>query len=112
MNLEDTSFYIENTKTFQNVKIYDFHDVPHTVIATNWQDDVHFFSSMFCKFMAYCIEHDLHRVTTENYETYKQNIIDVLKAFDFSNYPDRSTTFEELVAYEESLHPELKKQKD
>ena len=111
MNLKDTSFYIESTKTFQNVKIYDFHDVPHTVIATNWGDSVHFFSPMFCKFMAYCIEHDLHRVNAENYETYKQHIIDVLKAFDFLNYPDRTTTFEELVAYEESLHPELKKQK-
>ena len=116
MNLKDTSFYIENTKTFPNVKIYDFHDVPHTVIATNWEDDdvyfdVHFFSPMFCKFMAYCIEHNLHRVTAKNYDAYKKHILDVLKSFNPSDYPDRPTTFEELVAYEESLHPELKEQK-
>lgn len=114
INLKDTSFYIENTKTFQNVKIHSFHDVPHTVIATNWEESVHFFhffSPVFCKFMAYCIEHNLHRVTAENYETYKQHILDVLKSFNPSDYPDRPTTFEELVAYEESLHPELKKEK-
>ena len=111
MNLKDTSFYIENTKTFPNVKIYDFRDVPHTVIATNWGDGVHFFSPMFCKFMAYCIEHSLHTITAKNYDAYKKHILDVLKSFNLSDYPDRSTSFEELVAYEESLHPELKKQK-
>ena len=61
--------------------------------------------------MTYCIEHDLHRITAENYKNHKKHIIDVCKSFKFSGYPDHSTTFEELVAYEESLHPELKKRK-
>jgi hypothetical protein len=111
IKLEDTSFYIEGTKTFPNVKIYDFHDVPHTGIASNWEDNIHFFSPMFCKFMAYCIEHSLHTITAKNYDAYKKHIRDVLKNFNPSDYPNRTTTFEELVAYEESLHPELKKEK-
>ena len=87
-----------------------FFDVPHAFILHNWVDFIHF-SPVFNKFMTYCIEHNLHRVTAENYEAYKQHVRDVLRSFNPSDYPDRPTTFEELVAYEESLHPELKKQK-
>ena len=110
LDLRSMSFYVKNTKDLANVRIYDFHDIPHFYISNNWMDPVHYHSG-FNKFMAYCIEHSLHTITVENYDAYKQHIIDVLKAFDFSNYPDRPTTFEELVAYEESLHPELKKEK-
>ena len=88
-----------------------FFDVPHAFILHNWVDYFIHFSPVFNKFMTYCIEHNLHRVTAENYEAYKQHVRDVLRSFNPSDYPDRPTTFEELVAYEESLHPELKEQK-
>ena len=104
------SFFVKNTKELSNVKIYDFHDIPHFYISRNWADVSHF-SPVFNKFIAYCIEHSLHTITAKNYDAYKQHVLDVLKSFNPSDYPERPTTFEELVAYEESLHPELKKQK-
>ena len=110
IDLTYVSFYVRSAKDLPNVKIYSFHDVPHYCIARNWSDITHF-SPVFNKFMAYCIEHNLHRVTAKNYDAYKKHILDVLKSFNPSDYPDRPTTFEELVAYEESLHPELKEQK-
>ena len=109
-DLTNMSFYLKNTKDFTNIMIYDFHDVPYFYVSNNWRDACHYHHG-FNKFMAYCIEHNLHRVTAENYEAYKQHVRDVLKSFNPSDYPDRPTTFEELVAYEESLHPELKEQK-
>jgi len=110
LDWKSMSFFVKNTKDLSNVKIYDFHDVPHFYISRNWTDICHF-SPVFNKFMTYCIEHNLHRVTAKNYDAYKQHVLDVLKSFNPSDYPERPTTFEELVAYEESLHPELKEQK-
>lgn len=107
LDLKSMSFYLKNTECLENVRIYDFHDVPYFYVSNNWRDVNHYHHG-FCKFMAYCIEHDLHRVTAENYNAYKKHIRDVLKSFNPSDYPDRPTTFEELVAYERSLHPELK----
>ncbi|MCQ2956023.1 MAG: hypothetical protein MJ218_02435 [Opitutales bacterium] len=82
-----------------NVKIYGWHDCPLVSNLANYCDESHYHPDIN-RYMAWCIEHDKHRLTKENYDAYEARCVENLRAFKILDaYPHRDT-FEELVAAE------------
>ena len=82
-----------------NVKIYGWHDCAFVSNLANYCDESHYHPDIN-RYMAWCIEHDKHRLTKENYDAYEARCVENLRAFKIlDSYPHRDT-FDELVAVE------------
>ena len=82
-----------------NVKIYGWHDCAFVSNLANYRDPGHYHPDIN-RYMAWCIEHDKHRLTKENYDAYEARCVENLRAFKIlDSYPHRDT-FDELVAAE------------
>ena len=82
-----------------NVKIYGWHDCAFVSNLANYYDPGHYHPDIN-RYMAWCIEHDKHRLTKENYDAYEARCVENLRAFKIlDSYPHRDT-FDELVAAE------------
>ena len=82
-----------------NVKIYGWHDCAFVSNIANYCDESHYHPDIN-RYMAWCIEHDKHRLTKENYDAYEARCVENLRAFKIlDSYPHRDT-FDELVAAE------------
>ena len=82
-----------------NVKIYGWHDCAFVSNLANYCDPGHYHPDIN-RYMAWCIEHDKHRLTKDNYDAYEARCVENLRAFKILDaYPHRDT-FDELVAAE------------
>ena len=82
-----------------NVKIYGWHDCAFVSNLANYCDETHYHPDIN-RYMAWCIEHDKHRLTKDNYDAYEARCVENLRAFKILDaYPHRDT-FDELVAAE------------
>ena len=82
-----------------NVKIYGWHDCAFVSNLANSCDSDHYHPDIN-RYMAWCIEHDKHRLTKDNYDAYEARCVESLRAFKILDaYPHRDT-FDELVAAE------------
>ncbi|MCQ2956296.1 MAG: hypothetical protein MJ218_03930 [Opitutales bacterium] len=82
-----------------NVKIYGWYDCAFVNNLANYFDPAHYHHDIN-RYMAWCIEHDKHRLTKENYDAYEARCVENLRAFKIQDaYPHRDT-FDELVAAE------------
>ena len=82
-----------------NVKIYGWHDCAFVSNLANYCDASHYHPDIN-RYMAWCIEHDKHRLTKDNYDAYEARCVESLRAFKILDaYPHRDT-FDELVAAE------------
>ena len=82
-----------------NVKIYGWHDCAFVSNLANYCDASHYHPDIN-RYMAWCIEHDKHRLTKDNYDAYETRCVESLRAFKILDaYPHRDT-FDELVAAE------------
>ncbi len=90
-------YLVEKCSTFKNVKIYGFHDTKIVNNIKNYYNSSHY-QPEINRYMMYCIEHDLHRLTLENIDTYEQAMLKNLKEFeaDFRKF-DHMDTLEDLI---------------
>ena len=94
-----TRHLITTCADLPNVKIYGWHDCAFVSNLANSCDSDHYHPDIN-RYMAWCIEHDKHRLTKENYDAYEARCVGNLRAFKIlDSYPHRDT-FDELVAAE------------
>lgn len=103
-------YVVQKLRGMRHVKIYAWHDMDFVKNVANTFDYIHYSPSIH-RYISYCIKHNLHQITADNYNEYKKRVIENIRSVKIDDRIVYPTTFEELVAYEESLHPELKEQK-
>ena len=90
-----------------NVQLYAFHDMSFVKHHKNTFDGLHYCDGIN-KFIVYCMKHKLHRITMENYEHYQKQVIKNIHSFSPEDPKMARDSYDQLVAEEEKLHPELK----
>lgn len=90
-----------------NVQLYAFHDMSFVKHHKNTFDGLHYHEGIN-KFIVYCMKHKLHKITMENYEHYQKQVIKNIHSFSPEDLKMDRDSYDQLVAEEEKLHPELK----
>ena len=92
-------YLITACSKLQNIQVYGWYDCAFVGNCANFFDAIHYHSGI-SHYITWCIEHDKHRLTKENYDAYEARCVENLRAFKIlDSYPHRDT-FDELVAAE------------
>lgn len=89
-------YLVQSLASFPNVKIYGFHDLKFVGNLRNYYNDSHYQPEVN-RYMLYCIKNDLHRITTDNLENYKINMLKNLQSFEIKDRYEKMDTLDDLI---------------
>jgi len=90
------NYLVQQCQSLPNVKIYGFHNCTFVNNLANYYNASHYQPDVN-RYMLYAIKHNLHRITAENIEKYKQQMLENLSNFKIQESYPQMDSLEDLI---------------